>query len=64
MERKAGRPRAISDELIPKILELYDLGLGYRRISRELSKEYQIFADWSTVRRCIKSQKEMKLVSK
>jgi len=57
MKRKAGRPRAIPDELIPKILELYDLGLGYRRIAREFAKQYGIFADWSTVRRVLSLKK-------
>ena len=58
MERKAGRPRVIPDDLIPKIFELYHLGLGYRRIAREFSKQYGIFADWSTVRRVLTLKKK------
>ena len=58
MERKAGRPRVIPDQLIPKVLELYDEGLGYRKISRELGKQYGIFADWSTVRRLLSLTKK------
>lgn len=53
MERKAGRPRIIPEELIPRVVELYRLGLGYRAIARELGKQYGISADWSTVRRVL-----------
>lgn len=51
--RKPGRPRAIPESLIPKVLSLYQSGLGYRGIARELAKE-GVWADWSTVRRTIK----------
>ena len=50
---KPGRPRAIVESLIPKVLSLYQSGLGYRAIARELAKE-GVWADWSTVRRTIK----------
>jgi len=52
--RKPGRPRAIGEDLVPKILTLYRRGLGYRAIARELTKE-GVWVDWSTVRRAIKA---------
>lgn len=55
VERKPGRPRAIPEALIPKIISLYQQGLGYRAIARELRQE-GVSADWSTVRRIIKSR--------
>lgn len=54
MNRKPGRPRAIPPDLVPKILHLYDAGLGYRAIARELRGE-GLDADWSTVRRLVKT---------
>lgn len=57
-EKKPGRPRAIPESLIPHLLHLYDEGLGYRRVARELSKQ-GISVDWSTVRRIIKSRRSM-----
>ena len=52
--RKPGRPRAIPEALIPKVLSLYHEGLGYRAMARELRQE-GISVDWSTVRRVVKS---------
>lgn len=52
---RPGRPRAITEELIPIVLSLYRGGLGYRAIARELAKE-GVLVDWSTVRRLIKRQ--------
>ena len=52
-QRKSGRPRAISDDLVPLVLSLYESGLGYRAIARALMKQ-GICVDWSTVRRVIK----------
>jgi hypothetical protein len=52
-QRKPGRPRAISDDLVPLVLSLYKSDLGYRAIARELMKR-GISVDWSTVRRVIK----------
>ena len=52
--RKPGRPRAIPEALIPKVLSLYREGLGYRAVARELRQE-GISVDWSTVRRVVKS---------
>jgi transposase-like protein len=54
VERKPGRPKAIPDALVPKVLSLYRHGLGYRAVARELRQE-GISADWSTVRRVVKS---------
>jgi hypothetical protein len=55
VRRKPGRPRAIPESVIPDLLRLYHEGLGYRAVARELSKE-GVSADWSTVRRVIKSR--------
>jgi len=55
VERKPGRPRAIPEMLIPKVLSLYQEGLGYRAIARELRQE-GISVDWSTVRRAVKAR--------
>ena len=52
-KRKSGRPRAISDDLVPLVLSLYESGLGYRAIAREMMKQ-GLSVDWSTVRRVIK----------
>jgi hypothetical protein len=55
VERKPGRPRAVPEALIPKVLSLYEEGLGYRAVAREL-RHQGIYADWSTVRRIIKGR--------
>jgi hypothetical protein len=58
--RGAGRPKAIPEDLIWKVISLYQQGLGYRAIARELLKQ-GLSVDWSTVRRVIKrwlSEKE------
>ena len=52
--RKPGRPRAIPPDMVPKIIRLYDMGLGYRAIARELRGE-GLSVDWSTVRRLVKT---------
>ena len=54
--RKPGRPRAVPEDMVPEVLRLYDGGLGYRAIARELAKQ-GISADWSTVRRIIKAHR-------
>jgi len=51
---RPGRPRAIGESVIPKVISLYRSGLGYRAISRELAKA-GLCVDWSTVRRSIKA---------
>jgi transposase-like protein len=58
VERKPGRPRAISKALIPKVLSLYHDGLGYRAVARELRQE-GISVDWSTIRRVVKANAEL-----
>ncbi len=55
-KRKPGRPRAIPESVIPSLLRLYNEGLGYRAVARELGKQ-GVSADWSTVRRIIKSRR-------
>ncbi len=54
VERKAGRPRAVPETLIPKVLSLYQQGLGYRAVARELRQE-GVSVDWSTIRRIVKA---------
>ena len=54
VERRAGRPKAIPETLIPKVLYLYRQGLGYRAVARELRQE-GISVDWSTIRRIVKT---------
>ena len=51
---RPGRPRAIGENVIPKVISLYRSGLGYRAIARELAKA-GLCVDWSTVRRSIKA---------
>jgi len=58
VERKPGRPRAVPETLIPKVLSLYQQGLGYRAVARELRRE-GICADWSTVRRIVKAYSKL-----
>ena len=55
IESKPGRPRAISDDLIPVVTSFYNNGLGYRAIARELMNR-GVSVDWSTVRRVIKRE--------
>ncbi len=57
VQRKPGRPRAIPEHLIPKVLLFYRQGLGYRAVARELKHE-GISVDWSTIRRVIKAHTE------
>lgn len=54
VERKPGRPKAVPEALIPQVLSLYGEGLGYRAVARELRRE-GISADWSTIRRIVKT---------
>ena len=56
VERRLGRPRAVPEDMVPEVLRLYDGGLGYRAIARELAKR-GVWADRSTVRRIIKSRR-------
>jgi transposase-like protein len=57
VERKPRRPRTIPETLIPKVFSLYQGGLGYRAVVRELREE-GISADWSTIRRIVKARTE------
>lgn len=54
VERRPGRPRAIPEIFVPQVVSLYRQGLGYRAVARELGRQ-GISADWSTVRRVVKS---------
>ena len=54
VERRLGRPRAIPEALIPKVLSLYEEGLGYRAVARELREE-GVSVNWSTIRRIVKA---------
>jgi len=55
--RKPGRPRAIPERLIPKVLSLYRHGLGYRAVARELLRQEGLLVDWCTIRRTIKARR-------
>jgi hypothetical protein len=44
--------------MVPKVLSLYEAGLGYRALARELRQE-GLFVDWSTVRRIIKTHTKL-----
>lgn len=52
--RKPGRPRAISLELEPVVVELYHRGYGYRAISNILREQYHINPHYSSVRLVLK----------
>jgi hypothetical protein len=52
--RKPGRPRAISVELEPIVVELYHRGHGYGSISNILREEYHINPHYSSVRLVLK----------
>ena len=54
IQRKPGRPRAVPEAVLPKVLSLYREGLGYRAVARELRKE-GISVDWSTIRRIVQA---------
>lgn len=53
--KKPGRPRAIPPDLVPKVIHLYDIGLGYRAIAHEMRGE-GLSVDWSTIRRLVKTR--------
>ncbi len=54
--RGPGRPRAIPEAFVPKVISLYRQGFGYRSTARELLRE-GLCVDWSTVRRLVKAHK-------
>ena len=62
LKRKPGRPKAIPEELVPKVFSLYRQGFGYRATARELRQE-GISVNWSTVRRLVKKRLVIKLHS-
>jgi len=52
--RKPGRPRAITEEYEPVVVEMYDQGDGYRAIARRLrGPEYGLNPDFTSVRRIL-----------
>jgi len=53
VKRKPGRPKAIPEAFVPKVLSLYQQGLGYRAVARELRQE-GLSVNWSTVRRIVR----------
>ena len=52
--RRPGRPRAIPEAFVPKVISLRRQGFGYRATARELLRE-GLCVDWSTVRRLVKA---------
>ena len=54
VKRKPGRPRAVPENMVPEVQSLHQQGLGYRAIARELWRK-GVSADWSTIRRILKS---------
>ncbi len=55
INRKPGRPKAIPKGTIPKVIDLYKRGFGYRAIKRELDRE-GLSVHWSTVRNLVKQE--------
>ena len=53
--QRPGRPKAIPEGLVLRVLEMYRDGLGYRAIARELEK-YGVLASFSSVHRVIKDR--------
>jgi hypothetical protein len=51
--RKAGRPRAIPEEMWPVLVELYRQGYGYRAIAHILRKDYGLNPHYSSVRKTL-----------
>ena len=51
--RKPGRPRAISPELEPVVIELYQRGYGYRAIANILRQDYHANPHFSSVRQTL-----------
>lgn len=52
--RKAGRPRAIPENMEPVVVELYDRGYGYRAIAGILNTpEYGISVHFSSIRKTL-----------
>jgi hypothetical protein len=52
--RKPGRPRAISEDMEPIVVDLYSCGYGYRAITRILnSDEFGINVHFSSIRKTL-----------
>lgn len=51
--RKSGRPRTISEEMGPVLVEPYNQGYGYRAIARILRKDYGLNPHYSSVRKAL-----------
>ncbi len=52
--RKAGRPRAIPEDMESVVVKLYDRGYGYRAIARILNtSDYGVNAHFSSVRKAL-----------
>ena len=52
--RKPGRPRVITRELEPVVVELYKRGYGYRAIARILrTSEYRLNPHFSSIRQTL-----------
>ena len=52
--RKPGRPRAISEEYESVVVDMYELGDGYRLIARRLREpKYGLNPDYTSVRRTL-----------
>ena len=52
--REPGRPKAITEDLEPVVIELWERGYGYRAIARLLNTpEYGVNAHFSSIRKCL-----------
>ncbi|MBI4187126.1 MAG: hypothetical protein HY530_06460 [Chloroflexi bacterium] len=51
--RKPVRPRAISTELEPVVIELYRRGYGYRAIANTLRQDYHANPHFNSVRKTL-----------
>ena len=52
--RKAGRPRAIPEDLEPVVIKLWECGYGYRAIARMLNtSEYGVNVHFSSIRKTL-----------
>ncbi len=52
--RRAGRPRAIPEDLEPVVIKLWERGYGYRAIARMLNTpDYGVNAHFSSIRKTL-----------
>ena len=54
--RGPGRPKGIPEELFNTILQLYESGDGYRRITSYLQRVHGVSTTYTTIRRLVKGQ--------